>query len=165
MDVAVVQNWLTTMGTNPRLEQPVKGVGWWVSFNFPRGSPNVMRVQTFDEWPRAIVVGSTGALSADFAANFAKLSDAEKAAFAFDLQAILIGAPGVLFQLEPASPSILTLPTHIHVMAIRYETSVSMDSLHRSMLEVHKAEQSWQNFVMRRIGVTEMLRSSGLPPR
>lgn len=152
MDVAVVQNWLTTMGTNPRLEQPVKGVGWWVSFNFPRNSPYVMRVQTFDDWPRAVVVGSTGQVPSELAPNFAKLSDAQKGAFALDLQAVLIGAPGVLFQLEPVSPSVLTLPTHIHVMSIRYETSVSMDSLHRSMLEVHKAEQLWQNFVVRRIG-------------
>jgi hypothetical protein len=152
MDVAVVQNWLTTMKTEPRLEQPVEGVGWWVNFNYPRGASQVMRVQTFDEWPKAVFVASTGQMPPHVAPIFGSLSEADKVTFSLDLQAVLLNAAGVLFQLEPASPSLLSLPTHVHVMSLRYETSLSMDSLHRSILDVYKAEQLWQNFVMKRVG-------------
>ena len=152
MDVAVIQNWLTTMGTNPRLERKVDGVGWWVNFTYPRGATQVMRVQTFDEWPKAVIIASTGQMPAHAASIFGSLPDPGKAAFTLELQAVLLTPPGTLYQLEPASPNVLSLPTHIHVMSIRYETSVSMDSLHRSILEVYKAEQLWQNFVLRRFG-------------
>jgi hypothetical protein len=152
VDVAVVQNWLTTMGASPRLEQPIAGVVWWVNFGYPRGATQIMRVQTFEEWPKAVFIASTGQMPVHAASAFGRLSDTEKAAFTLELQAVLLNAPGILYQVEPTSPNVLTLPTHIHVMAIRYETSVSMDSLHRSILEVHKAEQLWQNFILRRFG-------------
>jgi hypothetical protein len=146
---AQVEGWLKDMGCHP-MRVPVPNTNWQFEVDYPANTPHRIVVTNQISFPRAVIVGTRIAFSPEHLEAFGNFENEDKQSFLDDLQSTL-NREFVEFQFEGSGTG-LSCPTAFQVTAMRYDDSLSLDSLARTVSSVYKAELAGILCVQQKLG-------------